>query len=138
MAILVGSTMWVQQRMMTPTSASADPQQQQMTNTMLWMMPLMFGYFTLNFPSGLALYWVATNVVSIVLQYFYIGPSNVSWRRIFSFGSATAPAARSADQKPAATQEGAEEDEVVSEEAGVEDHVRRRRRRRRRGRHRRR
>ena len=138
MAILVGSTMWVQQRMMTPPSASADPQQKQMTNTMLWMMPLMFGYFTLNFPSGLALYWVATNVVSIVLQYFYIGPSNVSWRQIFSLSPASAPAARSSDQKPEATEESAEEDEVASEEAGVEDHARRRRRRRRRGRHRRR
>ena len=142
MAVLVGASMWVQQRMMTPANPSADPQQQQMNQTMLWMMPLMFAFFTLQFPSGLALYWVATNVVSVILQYFYLGPSNVSWRRIFSLSSASAPAAAPAKQKSEAASENGEESEDSAgedeEAVDVGEHVRRRRRRRRRGRHRRR
>lgn len=141
MAILVGASMWVQQRMMTPMNPSADPQQQQMNQTMMWMMPLMFAFFTLQFPSGLALYWVATNIVSVILQYFYLGPSNVSWRRIFSLSPAPAPAAapaNSAKQEPEATSEDGEVSAGEDEEVDVGERVRRRRRRRRRGRHRRR
>ncbi len=135
MAVLVGASTWVQQRMTTPRSATADPQQQSMQNTMLWMMPLMFAFFTLQFPSGLALYWVATNVVGVVLQYFYMGPSEFDWRRIFSLGPSAAPAARPASQQEAnATEEGEQEEEAEEVTAAV----RRRRRRRRRGRHRRR
>ncbi len=132
--LLVGVSMWVQQRMMTPASASTDPQQQSMNNMMLWMMPLMFAFFTLQFPSGLALYWVATNIVSIVLQYFYIGRSQFSWRRIFSLGPSATPAAQSVTGAADATQEEDREDGEETEE--VAERVRRRRRRRRRGRHR--
>ena len=141
MAILVGASMWVQQRMMMPVNPSTDPQQQQMNQTMLWMMPLMFAFFTLQFPSGLALYWVATNIVSVILQYFYIGPSNINWRRIFSLSPASAPAAAPAaapaKQKSEAASENGEES-AEEEEVDVGERVRRRRRRRRRGRHRRR
>ena len=69
--ILVGGTMWVQQKMtMRPT---ADPKQQSMSNMMLWLMPLMFAFLSLQFPSGLALYWVTSNVIGIVTQYFVTG-----------------------------------------------------------------
>jgi len=71
LAILVGGTMWLQQKMMM--SPTADPKQQAQSRMMLWMMPLMFGFFCLSFPSGLALYWVTSNVISIVLQYFVTG-----------------------------------------------------------------
>ncbi len=71
LAILVGGTMWVQQKMvMTPTT---DPKQQSQANLMLWMMPLMFAFLTLSFPSGLALYWVTSNVIRIGMQYFVTG-----------------------------------------------------------------
>ena len=69
--ILVGVTMWVQQKMVT--SATADPKQQSMRGMMLWMMPLLFTFLSLQFPSGLALYWVTSNVISIVIQYFVTG-----------------------------------------------------------------
>jgi YidC/Oxa1 family membrane protein insertase len=69
--ILVGGTMWVQQKM--TTLPSTDPKQQSQAQMMLWMMPLMFAFLTLSFPSGLALYWVVSNVISIVLQYFVTG-----------------------------------------------------------------
>ncbi len=71
LALLVGGSMWVQQKMaMTP---STDPQQQAQSRMMLWMMPLMFGFLTMSFPSGLALYWVASNVISIGMQYLVTG-----------------------------------------------------------------
>lgn len=68
MPVLVGVSMWIQQRMMT-TSAPQDPRQASMNRMMQWMMPVMFGFFTLQFPAGLALYWVVSNVITIALQY---------------------------------------------------------------------
>jgi len=71
LAILVGGTMWVQQKMvMTP---GADPKQQQQASMMLWLMPMMFAFLTLSFPSGLALFWVTSNVVRIGIQYSATG-----------------------------------------------------------------
>ncbi len=67
MAILVAASMWVLQKMSAPTAV--DPSQQSMSRMMLWIMPLMFGFFALTFPSGLALYWAATNILSIAIQY---------------------------------------------------------------------
>jgi YidC/Oxa1 family membrane protein insertase len=69
--ILVGGTMWVQMKM--TTTPGADPRQQAQSQMMVWMMPLMFAFFTMTFPSGLALYWVTSNVISIVMQYFVVG-----------------------------------------------------------------
>jgi YidC/Oxa1 family membrane protein insertase len=69
--ILVGGTMWVQQKMtMTPT---ADPKQQAQSRMMLWLMPLLFAFITLQFPSGLALFWVTSSVIRIAIQYFVTG-----------------------------------------------------------------
>lgn len=69
--ILVGGTMWLQQKMVT--SKAGDPKQQAQSQMMLWIMPLMFAFLTLQFPSGLALYWVVSNVISIGMQYFITG-----------------------------------------------------------------
>jgi YidC/Oxa1 family membrane protein insertase len=65
--VLVAATMWLQQKMMT--QPSTDPQQASMNQTMQLMMPLMFGYFTTQFSSGLALYFVISNVVGIGTQW---------------------------------------------------------------------
>jgi len=71
LAILVGGTMWVQQKM---TQAPAvDPRQGSTQRMMTLMMPLMFGFLTLMFPSGLALYWAVSNIIGIITQYFVTG-----------------------------------------------------------------
>ncbi len=57
--LLMGFTMWLQQRM-TPTS---DPQQQKM----MLMMPIIFTLMFYSFPSGLSLYWT-TNQVMMIIQ----------------------------------------------------------------------
>ena len=77
MPILVGGTMWIQQKM--STMPSADPNQQRMSRMMIWMMPLMFGFFTLQFPSGLALFWIASNIIGIVTQYLVTGWGSLTW-----------------------------------------------------------
>jgi YidC/Oxa1 family membrane protein insertase len=71
LAIVVGATMWLQQKM--TTAPAIDPKQQSMNSTMQMMMPLMFGLFVLMFPSGLALYWAVSNVIGIITQYFVTG-----------------------------------------------------------------
>lgn len=71
MPVLVGGSMWAQQKMVTmPTM---DPRQQSMNKMMLMMMPMMFGIFTLQFASGLAVYWTISNVIGMVIQYFVSG-----------------------------------------------------------------
>ncbi|MFC1911357.1 YidC/Oxa1 family membrane protein insertase [Chloroflexota bacterium] len=71
LAIIVGGTMWVQQKM---TQAPAvDPRQQSTSKIMLLMMPLMFGFLSLSFPAGLGLYWAVSNVIGIITQYFVTG-----------------------------------------------------------------
>lgn len=65
--VLVAGSMWLQQKLMT--QPSNDPQQASMNQTMQLMMPLMFGYFTTQFASGLALYFVISNVVGIAIYW---------------------------------------------------------------------
>jgi len=90
LAIIVGATMWVQQKM--TTAPSPDPRQQSMNSMMQLMMPLMFGMFVLMFPGGLGLFWAASNVIGIVIQYFIGG----GWGYLRSRSSApTTPAVAS-------------------------------------------
>lgn len=71
LAILVGGTMWLQQKMTMPPAA--DPRMQAQSRMMLWMMPMMFAFLCLSFPSGLALFWATSSVIRIVIQYFATG-----------------------------------------------------------------
>jgi YidC/Oxa1 family membrane protein insertase len=70
MPVLTGVTQLVLQRMMT--MPSSDPQQQMM-NRMMTFMPLVFLGVTFSLPSGLVMYWVVSNVVSMIQQYFTTG-----------------------------------------------------------------
>ena len=60
--ILMGVTMFLIQRM-SPTTIS-DPMQQKI----MTFMPVMFTFFFLFFPSGLVLYWLVSNIVTLILQ----------------------------------------------------------------------
>jgi len=77
--ILTAVTMWVQQKMMAaPTS---DPQQASMTQSMQLMMPIMFGWITLQYAAGLALYFVVSNLVGIATQYAITGAGGLLPKR---------------------------------------------------------
>ncbi|HID87321.1 MAG TPA: YidC/Oxa1 family membrane protein insertase [Anaerolineae bacterium] len=67
--LTVVSQIVVQKMMTSPTT---DPQQSAMNQTML-MMSFMFGFFAMQVPSGLALYWVTSNLLSLIQQYFVSG-----------------------------------------------------------------
>lgn len=68
--ILVASQFYSQKLISPP---SQDPQQQQ-ANNFLKFMPLLIGWFSLNVPSGLGVYWVTNNLLSTA-QTLYIRSS---------------------------------------------------------------
>src|SRR5207237_2505692 len=86
---------------MPPSSTPTDQEQQtqQMQRTMLWISPLMIGYFALNVPAGLGLYWFVGNLVSIIQQSFVVGWGSILPAR-FKTVAGGAPAA--IDKGPAA------------------------------------
>ncbi len=61
--IVMGATMFIQQKM-TPTVG--DPTQAKM----MLLMPIVFTFMFLNFPSGLVIYWLVNNVLSIGQQLY--------------------------------------------------------------------
>jgi len=65
--VLTEVTQLIVQRM--STTSSSDPQQTAMNQVMVFM-PLMFGFFALQVPAGLVLYWVTSNLLQLVQQYF--------------------------------------------------------------------
>ncbi len=65
--VLVVITSWYYQKLLTPPSA--DPQAAAMSKQMMIMMPLMTGFFSATYASGLAIYFLISNLVG-VLQYF--------------------------------------------------------------------
>ncbi len=68
--VLAAATTYYQSKMMNNANAQNPTQ-----NTMTIVMPLMIGWFALKFPSGLALYWVLSNLFQIVQQYFIMRPA---------------------------------------------------------------
>jgi YidC/Oxa1 family membrane protein insertase len=61
--VLMGISMFVQQKLNPP---QADP----MMAKMMQFLPLLFTTMFLFFPSGLVIYWVVSNVLSITQQYY--------------------------------------------------------------------
>ncbi|HVN97759.1 MAG TPA: membrane protein insertase YidC [Syntrophorhabdaceae bacterium] len=62
--LIMGVTQFIQQKM-TPTAA-VDPMQEKM----MLLMPIVFTFIFWNFSSGLVLYWLVNNVISIGQQYY--------------------------------------------------------------------
>jgi YidC/Oxa1 family membrane protein insertase len=83
MVVLVAATTFLQTKLSLTNTATGNSQMQQTNQMMLWMMPLMFGWFTLTVPSGLALYWTVTNIIGIVMNYFVYGWKDRPWTDIF-------------------------------------------------------
>ncbi|HEV2123673.1 MAG TPA: YidC/Oxa1 family membrane protein insertase [Chloroflexota bacterium] len=68
--LIMTVTSYISQRMIV--MYSDDPQQQQMMKIMQWM-PLMYLFFFLQTPAGLVLYWLISNLFTMVQQYFTTG-----------------------------------------------------------------
>ncbi len=67
--ILVVITSWLYQKFITPPAL--DPQAAAMNKQMMLMMPLMMGFFSLTYASGLAIYFLITNLIGILQYYLF-------------------------------------------------------------------
>jgi YidC/Oxa1 family membrane protein insertase len=63
LTIVMGATMLLQQKMSPPPG---DPTQAKM----MMLMPIVFTFIFINFSSGLVLYWLVNNILSISQQYY--------------------------------------------------------------------
>ena len=61
--IIMGATMFLQQKM---TPSAGDPTQAKM----MMFLPLIFTFMFLNFASGLVIYWLVNNLLSIIQQHY--------------------------------------------------------------------
>jgi YidC/Oxa1 family membrane protein insertase len=66
--VLVAFTSWLQTKMTTPSSSGGEGQAASMNQSMTLMMPLMFGFFSLNFSTGLSFYFIVSNIIGIITQ----------------------------------------------------------------------
>jgi YidC/Oxa1 family membrane protein insertase len=96
LALIVFASTYVQQRLATPPTT--DPRTQSTNQMMLWMMPLMFAFFTLQVPSGLGVYWAVSNIVGVIMYSFVYGPRQINWRTVILPPSA-APAGQQASRR---------------------------------------
>jgi YidC/Oxa1 family membrane protein insertase len=81
LAIIVLITTYIQSRLISPPAQPGE-QGAQMTQAMNLYMPLLMGYLALTFASGLALYFVTSNLVTIG-QYALMGRLN--WDNLLPF-----------------------------------------------------
>ncbi len=69
--ILVFATSWLQQRLLTPpSSGDGQSQTEMMSQQMQIMMPLMFGFISLQYAIGLSIYFIISNLFGLVQFYF--------------------------------------------------------------------
>lgn len=78
LAILVVITSYFQTKLMTPVS-TGDEQSQQMSKMMNLYMPFFMGWLSYSFPAGLAVYFVTSNL-STIIQYSLQG--KIDFRRL--------------------------------------------------------
>jgi YidC/Oxa1 family membrane protein insertase len=71
--VVMGITMVIQQRM---TPSTMDPKQQKI----MMFLPIVFTFMFLTFASGLVLYWLVNNILSIIQQ-FYINKKAVTVKK---------------------------------------------------------
>ncbi len=84
-ALLAGVTQWYQARQLTklnPTPAGIPGAKDEamlsmMNKQMQYMMPVMTIIIGIGLPAGLVLYWLVTNVLTVIQQYFFLRKSPV-------------------------------------------------------------
>jgi YidC/Oxa1 family membrane protein insertase len=79
LALIVALTTYIQAKLTMPAAPNPGDQTAAMSGMMSVYMPLMLGYFALTFPSGLAVYFITSNILGIV-QYAMQGKAN--WRNL--------------------------------------------------------
>lgn len=104
--VLVLATSWLQSKMITPSAPSKNDdgtpnQAAAMTQSMTTIMPIMMGMFSLSFSVGLSIYFVVSNLISIIQ---YSRGKDFKWSSVlpFSGGGSSTPSA----PKPVQTVDG--------------------------------
>lgn len=82
MTIIVVITTYIQQKVMAPPANAPKDQSSQMMGMMNIYMPLLMGWIALTLESGLALYFIVSNVIGIA-QYAIMG--KVNWGNLIPF-----------------------------------------------------
>jgi len=112
LAIIVVATTWLQTKVMEPPSTGAGDQAAAMSKSMNLYMPLLMGWMAYSLASGLALYFLVSNLATVV-QYSVTGRSN--WSKILPFLKTKTPEA-----KPAPIVVLPDEDEDEDDEEEIE------------------
>ncbi len=84
LAIIVAITTYIQAKLTMPPTTQPGDQSAAMSNMMSLYMPLLLGWFALTFPSGLAVYFITSNLLGI-FQYAMQGKAN--WRNLLPGGN---------------------------------------------------
>jgi YidC/Oxa1 family membrane protein insertase len=84
LAVIVALTTYVQSKLTMPASTNPNDQSAQMSGMMSIYMPLMLGWFALNFASGIAVYFITSNLLGIA-QYAATGRAN--WSNLLPGGN---------------------------------------------------
>jgi YidC/Oxa1 family membrane protein insertase len=134
--VLVAFTMYLQSKM--TAAPSADSQSASMNQSMTLMMPLMFGFFSLNFSTGLSFYFIISNIIGIVTQGFISGWEGLKFWKGLSLGGllggarppAQSQATRQGTSSPTRSAEGQKADgKVGGTKSGTTRKKKRRRKR---------
>jgi YidC/Oxa1 family membrane protein insertase len=83
LALIVGLTTYVQTKLTMPPAADPNDQAAQTSKMMAIYMPIMLFFFSLNYASGLAVYFITSNLLAIA-QYAMMG--KVNWRNLLPGG----------------------------------------------------
>jgi len=83
LALTVALTTYVQTKLTMPAAANPNDQSAATSKMMSIYMPVMLYFFSVNYASGLSVYFVASNILSIV-QYALMG--KVNWRNLLPGG----------------------------------------------------
>jgi YidC/Oxa1 family membrane protein insertase len=98
LVLLVGITTWAQTK--TTVTTTTDERARAQQQMMAYMMPVMFAFFALSFPSGVSLYWVVNSLIGIG---FNIVTYGLPWLKIEPLLKAPTPAPAAALASRAAT-----------------------------------
>ena len=106
LAILVVASTYIQSKVMTPASTNPNDQSAAMGRSMTLMMPLFMGWISYSLSSGLALYFLVSNILGVG-QYALLG--KVNWKNLLpqpkpaDNAVKSAPPSKSAGSQPKST-----------------------------------
>jgi YidC/Oxa1 family membrane protein insertase len=129
--ILVAFTSWLQTKMTTP-AGGGEGQAAGMGQSMTLMMPLMFGFFSLNFSTGLSFYFIVSNIIGIVTQGFISGWEGLLFWKGFSLSNLLTPGAKAQPSSKEQTTTKESEPTPASSQKGTQGARRKRRKKKRR------